>query len=142
MEGEGAGRKFITIDWNKIDELLVAGCRGPGIAAHFGCHPDTLYDRCVSEKKMSWTDYSATMRAKGDSMLEDAQFKNAMNGNCSMQIWLGKQRLGQREEPKSENEFNGDLRDFMKEFRVYLGEKREDKTKQENDQEVVRDSGD
>lgn len=99
-----AGRPYITIDWKVVDSLLEAGCKGYGISAYIGIHHDTLYDRCVKEKGMSFSDYSAKMRAKGDSMLEVAQFKNAMNGNTSMQIWLGKQRLGQKEQISNQQE--------------------------------------
>jgi len=31
------------IDWKKVDNMLVAGCKGPEIAGEFGIHADTLY---------------------------------------------------------------------------------------------------
>jgi len=36
-------------------------------------------------------------REEGKASLRRAQFKSALNGNTAMQIWLGKQLLGQRD---------------------------------------------
>lgn len=36
-------------------------------------------------------------KQEGRASLRRAQFKSALNGNTSMQIWLGKQLLGQRD---------------------------------------------
>ena len=36
-------------------------------------------------------------KENGKASLRRAQFTNALNGNATMQIWLGKQMLGQRE---------------------------------------------
>ena len=48
---------------------------------------------------MSFTHYSQKMRAKGDSVLRHKQFDKAVkgDGDNTMLIWLGKTRLGQRE---------------------------------------------
>jgi hypothetical protein len=51
-------------------------------------------------------------REKGKGLLRDLQLKSAINGNVTMQIWLGKQYLNQRE-PKNE-ESNMDIKDFVK----------------------------
>lgn len=85
------------IDWNKVDQLLEAGCKGTEIAAYFGVHEDTLYTRCQNEKGSRFSAYSQEKRSKGDSILRAKQFENAMKGNTTMQIWLGKQRLDQRD---------------------------------------------
>lgn len=87
---------MIAIDWNKVDELLEAGCDGTQIAAYLGCHEDTLYIRCQDEQKMAFSAYKAQKRAKGDSTLLTAQFDAAVKDkDRAMLIWLGKQRLGQ-----------------------------------------------
>ncbi len=92
-----AGRPEIAIDWTKVEELLIKGATGPQAAAAVGVHPETMYDRCVKEYGVSFTDYSSEKRSKGDSALHAKQFETAMKGNSTMQIWLGKQRLGQKE---------------------------------------------
>jgi hypothetical protein len=94
-----AGRKKASIDWAKVDRLLEAGCMGTEVAAALGVHPNTLYERCTKDQKCDFSDYSAAKRASGDTLLRAAQFKKAMSGDATMQIWLGKNRLGQRNEP-------------------------------------------
>jgi hypothetical protein len=90
------------IDWNLVDRWLEAGCSGTEIAAGLGVHPDTLYNRCQEERKTVFSAYAQQKRAKGDVMLHSKQFEISLTGNVPMLIWLGKQRLNQREpEPKT-----------------------------------------
>lgn len=94
------GRYQIYIDWKRVDELLEAGCLGTEIAACFGMHPETFYDRVAKEKGVAFSDYSAQKKSSGDSLLREAQFKKAIKRlDNTMLVWLGKQRLGQRENP-------------------------------------------
>lgn len=95
----GAGRAKITIDWKVVEKYLVAGCTGEQVAAALGIHADTLYNRCQEVKKKTFSDYSAEKRQKGNTLLHAKQFQSALGGNITMQIWLGKQRLGQEENP-------------------------------------------
>ncbi len=93
---EGGARE-LPLDFDQIDRLLEAGCLGTEVAAACGCHPETLYDRVAKEYGMPYTDYAYKMRAKGDSCLRSAQHEKAMTKDNTMLIWLGKQRLDQRE---------------------------------------------
>lgn len=93
-------RPEIKIDWKRVDELLEAGCLGTEIAAHIGMHPETFYDRVLKEKKIGFTDYSTQKRSCGDGLIREAQYKKALKRlDNTMLIWLGKQRLGQKETP-------------------------------------------
>lgn len=92
-----AGRPEAEIDWNSVDRLLEAGCFTTEIAARFGISVDTLYRRCATDHNVKYTEYSRQKKANGESLLRAAQFKNAMKGNTTMQVWLGKQRLKQRD---------------------------------------------
>ena len=95
--------EVIQIDWDKVDELLEAGCDGTQIAAFLGCHEDTLYNRCQEEKNLAFSAYKAQKRAKGDSALLTAQFEAAVKEkDRGMLIWLGKQRLGQTDKAQQE----------------------------------------
>lgn len=85
------------IDWKKVDDLLIAGCLGTEIASHFDMHHDTFYRRVEEKYNMGFTAYSQEKRTKGDSLLRAKQFETAIRGNVTMQIWLGKQRLDQKE---------------------------------------------
>lgn len=99
--GKPSARPNKPIDWDLVDKLLEAGCLGTEIAANFDMHPNTFYDRCQLEKKMGFTEYQAQKRGKGDSILRAVQFQTAVKDkDRSMLIWLGKQRLGQKEPEK------------------------------------------
>ena len=77
----------------------MAGCLGTEVAASIGISEDTLYRRVVKELKYeSFTAYAVNFRQKGDSLLKAKQFESAIRDkNIPMQIWLGKQRLGQKD---------------------------------------------
>lgn len=86
------------IDWALIDNMLIAGCIGTECAAAVGVHPETLYDRCRLDKSTGWSEYLQAKRSHGDGLLRAAQYKKAYNDqNPTMLIWLGKQRLDQKE---------------------------------------------
>jgi len=91
------------IDWEKVDRLIEAGCSGHEIAPAIGVDSDTLYSRCVHDKGMTYSDYSAKLRSKGDGLLKAKQFQLAMSGNPAMLVWLGKNRLGQTDKAHVEN---------------------------------------
>ncbi|HET7336299.1 MAG TPA: hypothetical protein VFJ23_00230 [Candidatus Nitrosotalea sp.] len=85
------------IDWRRVDELLEAGCLGTEICSHFDLTADRFYDRVKEKYGMSFTDYSQEKRQKGDSRLREKQFNKAIEGDNMMLIWLGKNRLGQKD---------------------------------------------
>ena len=102
-----AGRPELKIDWHKVEQLLMAGCPGTEVAAHFSMHADTLYNHVLKEKGLKFTDYSAQFKEKGDSLLRAKQYEKALEKDNTMMIWLGKQRLKQKEDPdKKGDEIN------------------------------------
>ena len=113
VQKQNGGRAFLHIDWDVVDKCLISGSSGIQTAAFIGVHYETLYDRCVKEKKMSFTDYSQKQRQKGNSMILGKQLQVAMGGNVSMLIWLGKQRLKQADQPQVKQEFNGSLASLL-----------------------------
>jgi hypothetical protein len=96
------GRPLIKLDWDKIDELLVKGCSGREIAGNIGIDPNTLYEKCLKEKDITFTEYSQQRYEKGESLLRSVQFDKALNGDNMMLIWLGKNRLKQRDKQPDE----------------------------------------
>lgn len=91
-------RPEIPIDWARVDELLEAGSPGTEIAAYFGMHPNTFYRRLEEKRGVSFSEYSAQKKSKGDALIREAQLKKALKKlDNTMLIWLGKQRLGQKE---------------------------------------------
>lgn len=94
---------MVNIDWDIVDSLIEAGCDGTHIAAYFGVHPDTIYNKCKEEKKTDFSNYKAEKRSKGDLKLFVAQFKKAVEDkDNTMLIFLGKNRLGQSDKVQNE----------------------------------------
>lgn len=116
------GRPVKLIDWEEVDEALRAGCKGTEIAASFDMHPNTFYERVVLEKGVSFTNYSREKAEEGNKELRKAQFNCAVKEkNITMQIWLGKHRLGQSEKDfKKELEMKQKLLEFEIEARKKL----------------------
>lgn len=102
-------RPLFQIDWNRVDKFLESGCPGTDIAKSLGCCTDTLYNRCMQEHGVGFSEYSAQKRSAGENLLRAAQMNLALKGNSSMLIWLGKNRLGQKDDPYQEVSFNGTL---------------------------------
>lgn len=96
-ENPKVGRPEIKIDWAKVDQYLRAQCNGTGIAGIIGVSPDTLYRKCIEDNKTNFSDYSAQKKSEGKELLRAKQHLTAMEGNVTMQIWLGKQYLDQKD---------------------------------------------
>ena len=106
MAFETTGRPKAKLDWEKIDELLVAGCSGAEIASFFGLNKATIYDRCLTDKGIPFSEYSQRKYEKGDSLIRKAQFNKALDGDNTMLVWLGKNRLKQRDKQPEEIDNN------------------------------------
>jgi hypothetical protein len=70
-------------------------------------HYQTFYDRVCLEKGMGFTEYSQQKKEQGNSILRKVQFKKASEGDNTLLIWLGKNRLKQE---RKEKEFESSLR--------------------------------
>lgn len=102
-----AGRKKIELPFNRIDSALEAGANGVQVAAMLGVHPETLYNYVKEHKKIDFSAYLMEKRQKGNYKLLDAQYKQALQGDRGLLIWLGKQRLDQSDKKEIKQEFNG-----------------------------------
>src|ERR1700722_2286745 len=93
-----AGRPRKQIDEKQIESLAGIGCTVAEIAAVLGVSKDTLE-----------RNYAALIekgRELAKCSLRRMQFKSAEAGNVTMQIWLGKQLLGQRDRTEQEHTGN------------------------------------
>lgn len=81
------GRPPKNIDQEMVDKLASIGCTGDEIAAVLGCCRDTLYARFSNSLKKG--------QHKAKAALRRMQWQSATSGNVTMQIWLGKNMLGQ-----------------------------------------------
>lgn len=93
-------RPRTQINWDEFDKLCGLQCTLAEIASWFECSEDTIENACKREKKMRFSDYYKTKSSKGKIALRRYQMKQAEAGNVTMQIWLGKQLLGQTDQPR------------------------------------------
>lgn len=103
------GRKKISIDWERVEQMAMAGGNGQQISASLGIHYDTLVNACLREKKTNFSEYLLSKRQKGNQLLFEKQFELAKKGDRAMLIWLGKQRLDQSDKKEIKQENTGQL---------------------------------
>lgn len=87
--GRGITRK-VVFDQD-VYKLAAMGCNDREIATWFDVNEDTL--------RNNFSDIIAKGREDLKQSLRRAQIKLALNGNATMLIWLGKNILGQSENP-------------------------------------------
>lgn len=90
------GRPKAKIDLEQVKTLYQIQCTDAEVAAVLAVDLATLMRRKASSTKFR----EMTERAKefGKASLRRAQYKMAMDGNVTAQIWLGKNILGQRDD--------------------------------------------
>ena len=105
----GRPKKNLTQkDWASVDYMCMIHCTGEEIAGVLGMDYDTLNRNCKEQKNESISEYIKKHQNGGKMSLRRAQWKSAENGNVSMQIWLGKQWLGQKEQAEVSISANDD----------------------------------
>lgn len=85
------GRKKVKIDYDTVKNLAKICCTQEEIASVLGCSVKTLQRRRQFNK--AYQDGLNDARAS----LRRLQWRSAANGNITMQIFLGKNLLGQRD---------------------------------------------
>lgn len=81
------GRPRKRVNPEQVEAFASAGCTNEEIGALLGVSDDLLVRR--------FADHIKKGRAFGKGRLRSKQYAEAMNGNVTMLIWLGKQMLGQ-----------------------------------------------
>lgn len=89
------GRPKIEVDWQQFDKLCQIQCTLREIAEFFQCSEDTIERRCKEVKGMGFAEYFEQKRGLGKISLRRMQWQTAIDGNVTMQIWLGKNYLEQ-----------------------------------------------
>ena len=87
--GRGDTKKVIPPD--DVYKLAALGCNQKEIAIWFGIPEETL--------KYNFYDYMQRAQEETKQRLRRAQITAALGGNVTMLIWLGKNMLGQQENP-------------------------------------------
>ncbi len=83
------GGRLKEVDAELVEKLASIFCTQEEIAYVAGCSVDTLERRFAEVIKKG--------KEKGKASLRRLQWQSAEKGNITMQIWLGKQHLGQRD---------------------------------------------
>lgn len=92
------GRPQINIDQSDFEKLCVMQCTKADIANWFECSEDTIERWCKRTYDETFAVVFAQKREKGKVSLRRMQWKSAEAGNVTMQIFLGKQYLGQKDQ--------------------------------------------
>lgn len=107
---KNVGRKSYLLteegeEW--LTKEIGSGSDVDDIARELGINVTTLYTPANREKTKRAVENGLGLV---NNRLRKAQIKAALNGNSTMLVWLGKNRLGQSDSPKSEG--NAILADF------------------------------
>ena len=95
-------RPRIPIDWDQVDKMCAIHCTGEEQAAILGVSYDTLNRACQREHECSFAEYFKQKASHGRMSLRRKQYTAAMDGNTTMLVWLGKNWLGQADQPETE----------------------------------------
>lgn len=83
--------KKLTLDSDGVRSLAAIGCTLTEMGYVLGCDPKTVSNRFSKEIKEGMGELKRSLR--------HYQVQKAFEGNVTMMIWLGKQYLGQSENP-------------------------------------------
>ena len=92
-------------EYNAVEYMCLIHCTGEEIAGVMGVNYDTLNRLIKTRYKMSFSDYYKRFSSQGKMSLRRMQWKSAEAGNVTMQIFLGKQILGQVEKVEQTHTF-------------------------------------
>ena len=81
--------KKYNIDTKQVQKLASLGCTNKEISEFFGCSADLL--------EKSYSEFLTKGRAEQKIRLRQLQWQSAEKGNVVMQIFLGKNMLGQQD---------------------------------------------
>ena len=95
-------RPLKDIDWDQVDKMCAIHCTGEEQASILGVDYDTLNSACKREQGCSFSDYFKQKASHGRMSLRRKQYSAAMDGNTTMLVWLGKNWLGQSDQPEVE----------------------------------------
>jgi hypothetical protein len=100
LQRNPGGRPRLAFDLRQVEELGKIQSTLGELAAVLGCGLSTVKDRLQNDGEFSAAYEKG--REAGKSSLRRLQWKSAVAGNVVMQIWLGKQYLGQQDQQSVE----------------------------------------
>ena len=92
------------INKQQFEALCNMQCTQVEICSVFNCCEDTLNAWCKNNYDgKTFLETRKMFSEKGKASIRRMQFKSAENGNVTMQVWLGKQYLGQTDKIENTN---------------------------------------
>ena len=91
-------RPRVEINWKDFDKLCGLQCTQVEIAEWFNCSIDTIARAVKREFGEGFAEYYKKKSSRGKISLRRYQWELAKT-NTTMAIWLGKQYLGQKDQP-------------------------------------------
>ncbi len=91
------GRPAVEIDWKLFEKLCAIQGTESEICSVLGVCANTLMKHARRHYGLELCEAIKKHAEGGRASLRRAQYKLAMEGNATMQIWLGKQHLKQRD---------------------------------------------
>jgi len=92
-----------------FEKLCGMWCTLVEIADFFGVSEDTVESWCKDTYEMTFSEVYKKRSSQGNISLRRWQLKSAEKGNVTMQIWLGKQHLNQKEKVEVESDTNNGI---------------------------------
>ena len=89
------GRPRKEVDFEQLEKLCEWHCNQKEIAEFFRMNPNVLKKRVEEHYGQTWAELIAEFKGRGKCLLRKMQWKSAEQGNVTMQIFLGKNYLGQ-----------------------------------------------
>lgn len=99
MTRKGPGRPKAEIDLKELEKLCSLNCTDEELAAFFSVTTRTIENK---RKEKAYAEVMSRGKAFGRISLRRSQMRLAEAGNATMNIWLGKQLLGQRDDFRDE----------------------------------------
>lgn len=118
------GRPRIEVDMDLLSKLCQLQCTAVDCAHVLGMSTDTIDRRLKEDGFAGFDQFRAENNSMGRVSLRRVQFQTAMAGNHTMQIWLGKQWLGQTDKVDLPDEGDPDSLVVNFEVREAVGEVR------------------
>ena len=111
-------------EWDSVKYMAMIHCTGEEIAGVMQMDYDTLNRNCKDKYGYPISEYIKKNQSNGKMSLRRMQWKSAENGNVTMQIFLGKQWLGQKENTDVSVSVNED--DTIREMEKYFADRKKE----------------
>ena len=114
------GRPKKEVDKKAFENLCSLQCTKDEICGFFDIHEETLTRWCHDTYGEGFSDVYKKKSASGKMSLRRMQFRTAEAGNATMQIWLGKQYLEQKDVMRQSIDVKSDSSEEVNEMHSYI----------------------